>query len=660
MLMEDYLNLKDIFALDVLWELLPSRIPGRVSYKFPGGNTGKIEPLIEINYPDGKPMRDLYSTELGELSIGDKVIFQLRDAREDKKREKQQPNLKDACNVEFALDEHIANLSYEFNPAKIASLGRALSAAIEDVTDKQMNMDQEIEQRLADQLRTRVQALDEQKKSLEEQLNQLEVRKVELSEREQLLDQFIAEQVAEKKLELEQFKAELDLKAEKIEKDNKALKKRQQELNADTAQLANSMAKFREEGGEKFIEYIKTLEAPDDLLQEMVPLPDKELPKHFFDGVNTKLSRDNFRVAPTVSAEFLLSTLTAANTGQFVVLSGPTGVGKTSMVSAFAAALGAGYGVVPVRPSWIDPTDLLGFYNPQTHRYQASPFMDCFLDAKRYSEANRLYFLTLDEMNLARVENYAADFLSRLEKAHTGERNACISLYSKDVEQSLAVDTNQPDLKILADIAVHRSKYPASLKIPEGLVMFGTINLDETTHHLSPKFLDRSFVVKVPAQELVTQIVDLDDVISQMKVYFDLSLNTARELAKKPSKPHADIQEIWDDVLHWQVEYIQPLGINLGFRFSQTYLMFMNIALRLDLAPRAAASAFFKSKLFPWISFHQDDHAIGNADQRKADVLESWTEDDAWAAYPEDYGLRNALQATLNRGANSVVVQYLE
>ena len=63
------------------------------------------------------------------------------------------------------------------------------------------------------------------------------------------------------------------------------------------------------------------------------------------------------------------------------------------------------------------------------------PFMDRLLEAKRWAEADRLYFLTLDEMNLSRIENYAADFLSRLEKARAGEEDALLSLYSNDVER---------------------------------------------------------------------------------------------------------------------------------------------------------------------------------------------------------------------------------
>ncbi len=139
---------------------------------------------------------------------------------------------------------------------------------------------------------------------------------------------------------------------------------------------------------------------------------------------------------------------------------------------------------MPVRPAWIDATDLIGFYNPTANRYEPTPFLDNLLIAQQYTEKNRLYCLVLDEMNLGRVENYAADFLSRLEKARGGERDAELLLYSEDIKNrflgnSLNADK---DYEQLARIRTHMQKYPSRLPIPEGMILFGTINVDETTH----------------------------------------------------------------------------------------------------------------------------------------------------------------------------------
>src|SRR5699024_8783804 len=54
----------------------------------------------------------------------------------------------------------------------------------------------------------------------------------------------------------------------------------------------------------------------------------------------------------------------ALKTNQLVVLSGPSGTGKTSLVSAFADLTSSPVKVIPVQPSWTDKQDLLGYYNP--------------------------------------------------------------------------------------------------------------------------------------------------------------------------------------------------------------------------------------------------------------------------------------------------------
>ena len=195
------------------------------------------------------------------------------------------------------------------------------------------------------------------------------------------------------------------------------------------AEFTRLREEFKKDGGKKILKLWESLELEKIEGSQITDLKDHPPTGNVLDQIYVSFSGNQYHVERNILMQFLLSTLTAAATGSFVVLSGPTGVGKTSLVNFFAAALGAGYGVVPVRPSWIDPTDLLGFFNPQEQRYQPTPFLDYLLEAKSFSEANRLYFLTMDEMNLSRIENYGADFLSRLEKARLGESNVKLLLY---------------------------------------------------------------------------------------------------------------------------------------------------------------------------------------------------------------------------------------
>jgi energy-coupling factor transporter ATP-binding protein EcfA2 len=164
------------------------------------------------------------------------------------------------------------------------------------------------------------------------------------------------------------------------------------------------------------------------------------------------------------------------------------------------------YEVVAVRPDWTDGRGLLGFYNPLTRRYSTTPFLRLLLEAeaeaRRATEEKRTphpYFAILDEMNLARVEQYFSDFLSALE---SGEP---IVLHDdRQLEDGEVEDEEEDD----AD------PVPRFLQIPRNLFFTGTVNVDETTHMFSPKVLDRAFVIEfneVDLERYGTRDNDEDD-----------------------------------------------------------------------------------------------------------------------------------------------------
>ena len=100
-------------------------------------------------------------------------------------------------------------------------------------------------------------------------------------------------------------------------------------------------------------------------------------------------------------------------TNQLVILSGSPGTGKTSIVEGFCDAIGAKKKVISVQPNWSETQDLLGFYNPVEKVYVSTPFLDFLIEAK--NDKDNLYIVCLDEMNLAHVEYYFAEFLSKLD-----------------------------------------------------------------------------------------------------------------------------------------------------------------------------------------------------------------------------------------------------
>ena len=162
---------------------------------------------------------------------------------------------------------------------------------------------------------------------------------------------------------------------------------------------------------------------------------------------------------------------------RFVILSGLSGTGKTALLRQYAQLYCDQLGldvehhraVVPVSPDWRDPTGLLGYFNAlhADPTYQPEPALRLVLAAARRPDLP--YFLVLDEMNLARVEHYFAPFLSAME---TGDK---LVLHAQD----------QPVNGV-----------PPSVPWPRNLFIGGTINMDETTHAISDKVLDRAFTLE--------------------------------------------------------------------------------------------------------------------------------------------------------------------
>lgn len=137
-----------------------------------------------------------------------------------------------------------------------------------------------------------------------------------------------------------------------------------------------------------------------------------------------------------------------------------------------------------VRPDWRDSTSLIGYYNPITEKYQSTPLLELIFNAeKEYkeNEKKKPYFLILDEMNLAHVEYYFADFLSVLESGR--EDNG----FTKE------------KIKLHSAGAVKDEKgaeIPENIALPPNIYVIGTVNIDETTYMFSPKVLDRAFTIE--------------------------------------------------------------------------------------------------------------------------------------------------------------------
>jgi hypothetical protein len=196
--------------------------------------------------------------------------------------------------------------------------------------------------------------------------------------------------------------------------------------------------------------------------------------------------------------------LKVADISPITVLAGISGTGKSELPLRYAEAMGMHSLPIAVQPSWSSPQDLFGFYNYLEKRYKATElartlvrmdpynFSDgddpAFEAVRRGSRADRVLLVLIDEMNLARVEYYFSEFLSKLEA-----RRAVI-------DPSVEKKRSPAEIEIEGAQRATRDGRPASsgirLWVGNNVLFSGTMNEDESTQTLSDKVLDRANVLR--------------------------------------------------------------------------------------------------------------------------------------------------------------------
>ncbi len=208
--------------------------------------------------------------------------------------------------------------------------------------------------------------------------------------------------------------------------------------------------------------------------------------------------------------------VTAIKSKPFLLLAGISGTGKSRIVRELARACWdvdsdeykaqkpRNFEMVQVKPNWHDSSELIGYVSRiDGVRYVIGPFLKFMVKAMQDPETP--YFLCLDEMNLAPVEQYFAEYLSVVESRKQQEDGSIttdpIIDYSNTDEYKSLIDQLFPDDEELR-IEYLTEKSGKRLSIPNNLIVVGTVNMDETTFSFSRKVLDRAMTIEMNEVDL--------------------------------------------------------------------------------------------------------------------------------------------------------------
>jgi 5-methylcytosine-specific restriction protein B len=213
-----------------------------------------------------------------------------------------------------------------------------------------------------------------------------------------------------------------------------------------------------------------------------------------------------------------ITKLVSIKTKPFIILAGLSGTGKSRLVRTLAyqfnniaTDIAAGknpptnFQLVKVKPNWHDSSELLGYESRISgkDRFVATDFIRFIVKAWQYPDTP--FFLCLDEMNLAPVEQYFAEYLSAIETRRMNDgkikTDALISskLITKYANKTDGVDTNYElwnELE-LTDTGIQDELKANGIGLPSNLIVMGTVNMDETTHSFSRKVLDRAMTIEM-------------------------------------------------------------------------------------------------------------------------------------------------------------------
>lgn len=396
------------------------------------------------------------------------------------------------------------------------------------------------------------------------------------------------------------------------------------------------------------------------------------------------------------------SFLTALRTKPFMLLAGISGTGKSRIVRKLAQATitenlqrangytgedfandrwtlhsPTNFELIQVKPNWHNSMDVIGYLSniPSPH-YVFTPFIEFIVKAWQHPEVP--FFLCLDEMNLAPVEEYFAEFLSAIESRSfeggeymTDPIIKPFNSFGKDVAKMM-VNTLFPNFtaadknSLLGKIVDHLET--KGLTLPKNLMVIGTVNMDETTFSFSRKVLDRAMSVEMNEVNYDSFLNDTTDddlkaIVQAFEENDDADLNAL--LVDRHIEAREIIDELGDDA-KFAIDYLKRINallegtpFKLGYRAANEALIYLQASQEFGHTDRIAAlDNFTLMKILSRIEGDETKLKITDSDADKERIANAGVNIDEAKRYGDFNiltALRNIITQMLGESGNTDV-----
>ena len=218
--------------------------------------------------------------------------------------------------------------------------------------------------------------------------------------------------------------------------------------------------------------------------------------------------------------------ITAIKSKPFLLLAGISGTGKSRIVRELARACWEegseedmaqkpkNFQMVQVKPNWHDSSDLIGYVSRVSGKAEFVTGEFLKFIAKAWEDTETPFFLCLDEMNLAPVEQYFAEYLSVIESRKNHEDGTVTT--DPIVEKADEEWYFNLTASLTSDEDIRKQFNEQGICIPQNLIVVGTVNMDETTFSFSRKVLDRAMTIEMNEVDLHGGLTERNERIGKL------------------------------------------------------------------------------------------------------------------------------------------------